>query len=701
MKFKKAFITLAASAMSLSAFAAPVLSNGNSLLSNSGITASAVSVGKVTQNDITYNLYDSVNIDGNVRYNAAYVAECKAESGCVTIPEGIYVNGSYYKVYKINYHAFYNSKISALDMHNAYSLVDISTEAFYCCNEITDVLLPPNLKAGLDLKKMFFSCSALRSFATVPCANYSMIDGVLYNKDVTELILYPRGKNDTEYTIPATVESFNKDAFYGSYSNINNINLSPDVSFENAKKQAEIFFKIVTLENRSDITFNGEPVYTKDETNETEPVINPLLRDSFYEFFPDCTIISDAYAKDYAAYVVKNFTNENDSDFSKAVKLHDWLCDHTEYDPVIADLIDKKQSIPSDEKNHCDASAFLHYEKAHGLYEHDGFYTVCDGYARAYKLLMNAAGISCERVSGDKKVKDDYGHAWNIIRLNDKDDDVNNDKYYYIDVTWDSVGDYSNFMTFGEEDDNGHTNRFKNWSLDSHDAFDKLPEEVSYLEKIGDADKNGYLTIDDYKKIKELAANGGYVDEADLNGDSQITDEDAELMARYILIQRGDTNSDGIIDGNDVNAVRRNAAVFGKFNVDIIKSDINLDGIVDSSDVEMINTMIGVKTKNIDNSEYAFIRNIVYHTFPDFELGDIDNSGNINFADAMMINNIIAADAAGNYDFYTEDQHTRADINYDGNVDSADLEMMNEYLSSAVSDNSVLFSQFLLENFMK
>ena len=701
MKFKKAFITLAASAMSLSTFAAPVLSNGNSLLSNSGITVSAASVGTVTQNGITYDLYDRVKINGVEKYNAAYISSCNVQSGCVTIPEGIYVNGSYYKIYKINYLAFNNSKISALDMHNAYSLTSIADSAFRSCNDLTEVILPPNLDKVTKVSNLFSLCRSLKAFVETPCANYTIIDGVLYNKDVTEILAYPPAKPDSDYTFPATVEKLNKDISSISFNNINNINKASDVTDEVLKKQTDIFFTIISNAKEHIITFNGEPVYTKDETNETEPVINPLLRDSFYEFFPDCTVISDAYAKDYAAYVVKNFTNENDSDFSKAVKLHDWLCDHTAYDPVIADLISKKQSISSNEKNQCDASAFLHYEKAHGLYEHDGFYTVCDGYARAYKLLMNAAGISCERVRGYKKEKDDYNHAWNIIRLNDKDDDVNNDKYYYIDVTWDSVGDYSNFMTFSEEDDNDHTNRFKNWSLVSHDAFDKLPEEVSYLEKMGDADKNGYLSVDDYKKIKELAANGGYVDEADLNGDSQITDEDADIMARYILIQRGDTNSDGIIDGNDVNAVRRNAAVFGKFNVDIIKSDINLDGIVDSADVEMINTMIGVKTKNIDNSEYAFIRNIVYHTFPDFELGDIDNSGNINFADAMMINNIIAADAAGNYDFYTEDQHTRADINYDGMVDSADLEMMNEYLSSAVSDNSVLFGQFLLENFMK
>lgn len=46
-------------------------------------------------------------------------------------------------------------------------------------------------------------------------AAYSSEDGILYNKDKTELIMYPMGKNDTlTYEIPETVETIGNYAFY-------------------------------------------------------------------------------------------------------------------------------------------------------------------------------------------------------------------------------------------------------------------------------------------------------------------------------------------------------------------------------------------------------------------------------------------------------------------------------------------------------
>ena len=96
---------------------------------------------------------------------------------------------------------------------------------------------------------------------------------------------------------------------------------------------------------------NGSPVYIKDETNESEPVINPVLKEVFYDVFPEFTNISDAYARDYAEYVVKNVIDDGDSDFDKAVKLHDWLCDHAKYDPEVSYIISEKLPYTGDEKN--------------------------------------------------------------------------------------------------------------------------------------------------------------------------------------------------------------------------------------------------------------------------------------------------------------------------------------------------------------
>ena len=45
--------------------------------------------------------------------------------------------------------------------------------------------------------------------------NYKAVDGVLFSKDDKTLIAYPKGKEGTTYTIPASVTKIGSDAFYG------------------------------------------------------------------------------------------------------------------------------------------------------------------------------------------------------------------------------------------------------------------------------------------------------------------------------------------------------------------------------------------------------------------------------------------------------------------------------------------------------
>lgn len=69
--------------------------------------------------------------------------------------------------------------------------------------------------------------------------------------------------------------------------------------------------------------------------------------------------------------------------------------------------------------------------RAHGIEGAliDGF-AVCEGYARAFKLLCDAVEIPCIMISGS--ATDSNGitesHAWNIVRRNKRN--------YHVDVTW-------------------------------------------------------------------------------------------------------------------------------------------------------------------------------------------------------------------------------------------------------------------------
>ena len=55
---------------------------------------------------------------------------------------------------------------------------------------------------------------------------------------------------------------------------------------------------------------------------------------------------------------------------------------------------------------------------------------VCSGYANTFYLFCKAAGLDCEYVRGESvPKKDDFGHAWNRVKVDGK--------WYYVDCTWD------------------------------------------------------------------------------------------------------------------------------------------------------------------------------------------------------------------------------------------------------------------------
>ncbi len=70
---------------------------------------------------------------------------------------------------------------------------------------------------------------------------------------------------------------------------------------------------------------------------------------------------------------------------------------------------------------------------------------VCQGYAEAFKRLMDAAGVPCEVVCGQIVGEPNY-HAWNIVRFNGGADG------YHMDVTWDISNGAPNYTYFGKND---------------------------------------------------------------------------------------------------------------------------------------------------------------------------------------------------------------------------------------------------------
>lgn len=144
----------------------------------------------------------------------------------VTLPAG---------VTEIGERSFYN--ISALTEFNfSESLKTIGDFAFYGCGKLTRIVLPDSVESigtsafnrcsslqevvfgkGLaSIGSMCFNyCHKLERFVvdeTNP--NFKSVDGVLYNKNVDTLVLYPQGRPDASFTMPETVKHIGP---YGIY----------------------------------------------------------------------------------------------------------------------------------------------------------------------------------------------------------------------------------------------------------------------------------------------------------------------------------------------------------------------------------------------------------------------------------------------------------------------------------------------------
>lgn len=105
--------------------------------------------------------------------------------------------------------------------------------------------------------------------------------------------------------------------------------------------------------------------------------------------------------------VAANTTPQMD-EATKVKALHDYLCNTVVYDGIY------------------EGNAFMTPHFA-GTVIFDG-HGVCDGYAEAFKILCNGAGIECNVVYGKSG---DTGHAWNQVKINGR--------WYNMDVTWDDT----------------------------------------------------------------------------------------------------------------------------------------------------------------------------------------------------------------------------------------------------------------------
>ncbi len=105
----------------------------------------------------------------------------------------------------------YSEDLKTVDIQA--NVAEISGEQFLYCSGLHTINLSENVTSITKFEEL-----PNLSEVTVDADNPSLssVDGVVFSKDASALICYPRGKTDTEYVIPESVQTIKSKAFYGA-----------------------------------------------------------------------------------------------------------------------------------------------------------------------------------------------------------------------------------------------------------------------------------------------------------------------------------------------------------------------------------------------------------------------------------------------------------------------------------------------------
>ena len=118
----------------------------------------------------------------------------------------------------------------------------------------------------------------------------------------------------------------------------------------------------------------------------------------------------DLEAFNSATKVYNLYIKSCNNDYKKVIAAHDY---------IIKNCVYNVEGIDDDTLTDDDFTAYGVLVKGKA---------VCEGYAKAFKMLMDIADIDCIMVTGTVG-EDDIPHAWNMVKLEDS--------WYHVDVTYD------------------------------------------------------------------------------------------------------------------------------------------------------------------------------------------------------------------------------------------------------------------------
>lgn len=179
-------------------------------------TYAAVYGDKFTIDDYTYYISD-------VSKHEVYISNCTA-SGDVTLPSTVTdKNHIEWTVKGLIFGVFKN--VTGITIPEGYTTIGINV---FQHSQITTLNIPASVTT--IERGSFMGVDKLQSITVNPAnPNFTAENGVLYNKTKTELICYPKGKTDEDFTVPDGVTKIMGLAFFQN-PNIKTVTLPTSVS---------------------------------------------------------------------------------------------------------------------------------------------------------------------------------------------------------------------------------------------------------------------------------------------------------------------------------------------------------------------------------------------------------------------------------------------------------------------------------------